>query len=334
MNKFNPSLIFFFIALLFIQSCETRSFKGPKIDESLLEIGDVKIHRYGKALFEIDTTDFLSEVRSMQNEFPLFLGYDIGNSNKLLPLYEYVTDTQLISISKKTMEVYPDLISEENQLSDAFSRYHYFFPDKKIPVVYTYISDLYFEKPVIVDDSVVIIALDVYLGESFTKYRSLGLPYYKIRCMTPDNIVVDVMKSLYVANLNHRNKQKTSLDKMIAAGKLLYFLDAVLPDIPDSLKICYITDQMKWVEENKKNVWAFMVKNKLFYSADYKIQTKLMEDGPFTKGFSNDSPPRLGIWLGWKIVREYMDKHPNISLESLLKNEDAQVIFNQSGYKP
>ena len=334
MNKFNPSLISFFIALLFIQSCETRSFNGPKIDESLLEIGDVKIHRYGKALFEIDTTDFLSEVRSMQNEFPLFLGYDIGNSNKLLPLYEYVTDTQLISISKKTMEVYPDLISEENQLSDAFSRYHYFFPDKKIPVVYTYISDLYFEKPVIVDDSVVIIALDVYLGESFTKYRSLGLPYYKIRCMTPDNIVVDVMKSLYVANLNHRNKQKTSLDKMIAAGKLLYFLDAVLPDIPDSLKICYTTDQMKWVEENKKNVWAFMVKNKLFYSADYKIQTKLMEDGPFTKGFSNDSPPRLGIWLGWKIVREYMDKHPNISLESLLKNEDAQVIFNQSGYKP
>ena len=334
MNKFKTSIIFFFFTLLFLQSCDNSSSKGPDIDESQLRKTDIKIHRYGKALFETDTTDFLNEVKKIQSEFSLFLGNNIEHHEILAPLYEYVTDTQLISISKKTMEVYPDLISEENQLSDAFSRYRYFFPDKKVPVVYTYISDLYFEKPVIVDDSIVIIALDVYLGKSFTKYRSLGLPYYRIRCMTPDNIVIDVMKAVYVANLTPRNKQKTLLDRMIASGKLLYYLDAVLPDVHDSLKICYTTNKLKWIEENKTNVWAFMVKNKLFYSADYKIQTKLIEDGPFTTGFSNDSPPRIGIWIGWQIVREYMKKHPNISLESLIQNEDAQAIFNQSGYKP
>ncbi len=197
-----------------------------------------------------------------------------------------------------------------------------------------YISDLYYEKPVIVDDSVAIIALDVYLGEDFVKYRSLGLPHYKIRCMTNDNIVIDVMKAMYITNLAPHNKQKTMIDRMVAGGKLLYYLDAVLPNVPDSLKIGYTLKQMKWVANNKANVWAFFVSNKLFYSADYKLQTKLIQDGPFTTGFSNDSPPRLGIWLGWQIVREYMDKHPDTSLESLIQNPDAQAIFNQSGYKP
>ncbi len=334
MTKFNRSIILLLFALLLLQSCDNNALKGPKINESLLKKQDVKIHRYGKALFETDTTDFLNEIHEIQNEFSLFLGNNIDAPEVLAPLYEYVTDTQLIAISTAAMELFPDLVNEESQLSDAFSRYHYFFPNKKIPVVYTYISDLYYETPVIFDDSVVIIALDVYLGEGFLKYRSLGLPHYKIRCMTRDNIVIDVMKAMYMSELAPHDKQKTMIERMVAGGKLLYYLDAVLPTIPDNLKICYNSEQMKWVEENKANVWAFFVKNKLFYSADYKIQTKLIQDGPFTSGFPNDSPPRLGIWLGWQIVRKYMANHTEISLESLIQNSDAQSIFNKSGYKP
>ena len=334
MTKIKTTFIFLIITLLLTQSCDNTISKGPKIDESKLVKTDIKIKRYGKALFEIDTNNFLHEVNKIQNEFSLFLGNNTDDTSILAPLYEYVTDTQLRLISEKTMEIYPDLISLENSLSGAFSKYNYFFPNKKIPVVYTYISDLYYEKPVIVDDSVVIIALDVYLGEDFPQYRSLGLPHYKIRCMSNNNIAVDVMKTIYVTDIIRLNKQKTMIDRMIAAGKLLYYLDAVLPDVPDSIKICYTSKQMKWVENNKTNVWAFFIKNKLFYSADYKLQTKLIQDGPFTTGFSNDSPPRLGIWLGWQIVRTYMDKHDNITLENLIQNPDAQGISNQSGYKP
>jgi hypothetical protein len=316
------------------QSCDNKTRKSPKVDESLLIKTDIKIHRYGKALFEADTTNFLSEVNKMQPEFSLFLGNKNYTEAELKPLYNYVTDTQLISISKKVMKMYPDLTSEETQLSGAFSRYHYFFPTMRIPVVYSYVSNLYHEEPIIVNDSVVIIGLDVFLGKDFPPYASLGIPHYKIRCMTANNIAVDVMKELYIKEIAPRNEQKTLVDRMIAAGKLLYYLDAVLPNVPDSLKISYTTNQMKWVEKNKSNVWAFLVENKLFYSADYKIQTKLIEDGPFTAGFSNDSPPRLGLWLGWQIVRKYMDTHPSVSLESLINDADAQAIFNQSGYKP
>ncbi|NQU31666.1 MAG: hypothetical protein HQ521_00385 [Bacteroidetes bacterium] len=330
----SKNFLYLIISLILFNSCGNFSSKGPKIDESKLKKVDIKIHRYGKALFELDTTNFLEDVRSIQSKFSLFLGNDIENHDKIAPLYEYVTDTQLISISKKVTEIYPDILFLKNQLADAFSRYIHFFPHNKPPIVYTYISDLYYEKPVIIDDSIIIIALDVYLGPEFTKYRSLGLPHYKIRRMTSDNIVIDIMKELYNTKLDKHYKQKTLIDRMVNGGKLLYFLDAVTPNTPDSLKIGYTSDQVNWVESNKSNVWAFLVKNKLFYSADYKIQSNLIEDGPFTSGFSNESPPRLGIWLGWQIVRQYMDKHPNITIKELINNPDSQEIFNQSGYKP
>ena len=43
--------------------------------------------------------------------------------------------------------------------------------------------------------------------------------------------------------------QITSLmQKMIYNGKILYFMDATMPDVPDSLKIGYTSQQQKWAE--------------------------------------------------------------------------------------
>ncbi len=334
MTKNYISYLYIFFVLFLIQACDTRLHKGPNIDKSQLINIDVKIHRYEIALANADTSNFLEDITQIQQEFPLFLGTSKLTNEQLVPLYKYVTDTQLIAISNSVSEMYTQLDELELQLSSAFSRYHYFFPNKQIPRVYSYVSNLFFEEPIIFDDSVLIIALDVYLGEGFSAYRSLGIPNYKIRCMTDNNIAIDVMKAIYIKELALRNKQKTLVDRMIAAGKLLYYLDAMLPDVADSLKICYTSEQIDWIENNKSNVWAFLVENKMFYSADYKTQTKLMQDGPFTTGFSNNSPSRIGIWLGWQIVRKYMDTNPDITLENLIQNTDAQAIFNQSGYKP
>jgi len=322
------------LLVLVLASCQDSTRKGPEIDTSKLQKTELGIHRYGEALFSIDTTNFTNEVTDIHEEFKLFLGNDISNPSTLLPLYNYVVDTHLISIAVKTMEVYPSLTNLETQLGDAFSRNKYFFPDFQIPEVYSYISNLYYEKPIIINNSIIIIALDVYLGGDYTNYRTLGLPYYIVRRMTPDNIAIDVMKEIYNTEYSVQHRQKTLIDKMIASGKELYYLDAVLPQVPDSLKIGYSAAKMKWIESNAENVWAFLVNNKLFYSADFKIHSNFMKDAPFTTGFSNDSPSRIGQWLGWQIVRKYMSKHPEESLSSLIKENDFQKIFNESGYKP
>lgn len=327
-------LLFLTVAILFLNSCVNREKNAFSVDSSDLPTVEVKIHRYGKALFELDTFNLQSGLKGIQNEFRLFLGADLNEPENVQQIYDFVSDTQLISLYQKTMEVYPNLDDTEEQLSDAFSRYQYFFPEKKLPSVYTYISDLYYEKPVMQTDKELVVALDVYLGSGFPLYQQLGLPFYKVRCMEPENLPVDVMKTLYFNELEPNNKQRTLLDRMIGSAKVLLYLDAVLPTTPDSLKIGYTADKLDWAQKNEEHVWAFLVGNQLLYTTDYQTQTKLIQDGPFTTGFSNKSPSRLGIYIGWQIVKSYVNRHPDVSLKQLLQMTDSQKILQESGYKP
>jgi uncharacterized protein YjaZ len=59
-----------------------------------------------------------------------------------------------------------------------------------------------------------------------------------------------------------------------------------------------------------------------------------LADGPYTMEFSKDSPPRLGEWIGLQIIRSYMQKNPEITLQMMMQETDAQKILTLSGYKP
>ena len=323
-------LIFFII----LSSCNRQRVKIPQADVKNLPEVNLKIHRYGKALFRIDTTHFEEGLKSIHKEFLFFLGDNPFSQQNIRQLKDYVSDTQIISIYHKTMEVFPDVNHLEKSLAGAFSRYHYFFPDQKLPDVYTYVSDIYYESPVMKKDTVLIIALDDYLGADFPLYRALGLPVYRVRCMQPDYIPVDVMKALYFDELAVPSRMKTLLDRMIYEGKLMVFLDAVLPDTPDTVKICYTGKKMEWARDHEKELWGFIVENKLLYSTDYQMISKLMQDGPFTNGFGKQSPARLGVFMGWQIVRRFMINNPGVTPEQLFKMTDSQTILQRSRYKP
>lgn len=321
------------LPLLFLFACENNSNKFI-IPNSKLPATNIKIKRYGKALFEIDTANFAKGLKKIKNDFPLFLAADLNDSNNVNQIYEFVSDTSLINLYNKSAEVYPNDEFLNNELNSFFKYIKYYFPNKKLPKVYSYISGLHYESPVWWQDTTCIIAIDLYLGGDFIPYFSLGLPQYKVKRFVPQSISVDLAKEFYNQNLIVKTPQKTLLDRMVAAGKILYFLDMVLPEKADSLKIGYTTQQLKWAEQNEENIWAFLIENDLLFSTNYQAQSKLLIDGPFTTGFSKKSPSRIGVWLGWEIVKEYMNNNENISFEQLLKEKDSQKILKLSAYKP
>jgi hypothetical protein len=331
----NKTILILFLSIIMgLGACTDDGIKFPQAKVSDLQETEILIQRYGKTLFSLDTDDFQNELKNIQDEYRFFLAADLNDPVNVSQLYNYVTDTQLISIYHKTMEVYPDMTSVEDKLGKAFGRYAKLFNDKYHPQMYSYISDMYYELPVWTSDSVLIIALDVYLGKDFPLYTYLGLPLYRVRSMEPGFLVPDVMRAIYNSRIAPEYKRNTLLDRMIDEGKALVFLDAVLPDVHDSIKIRYTASQLNWANENEKETWAFLVGNQLLYSTDYQMQSKLMQDGPFTTGFGNNSPPRLGAFIGWKIVIEYLRKNPEISLQQMINNTDSQGILQTSGYKP
>jgi hypothetical protein len=113
-------------------------------------------------------------------------------------------------------------------------------------------------------------------------------------------------------------------------------MDAVMPETSDTLKIGYTQNQLVWCDENEAGIWAYFLENDLLFESDYLKIQKYLAEAPFTPGIGekSESAPKLGIWTGWQIVKKYMDKNPEVSLQQLMLESDSQKILSLSKYKP
>src|SRR5690606_40108491 len=89
-------------------------------------------------------------------------------------------------------------------------------------------------------------------------------------------------------------------------------------------------------QENESYIWRFFIEENLLYSSDSKLGNRFINLAPFSKFYleiDNESPGRIGQWIGWQIVRSYMENNPKTAIIDLFKM-DAKEIFEKSKYKP
>ena len=321
--------LFFLIILISCSSQKSRT----DVDVSGIEIREIEINRYEEALFAIDPDSLRQGLKKIDPRYEIFLGPEWDTPRNLTQLKAYITDPKIRELYHDTKEKYPDLNFLSRELTKAFQHYKYYYPEKEIPAVYSYVSGLHYEHPVEYGKQVLIIGLDNYLGKDYPAYKKLGIPLYKARLMSREYIALDCFRELAMMQ-TPGYETRSLLDEMILQGKFLYFLDAMLPDKADHRKIGYTQDEILWCHAHEADIWAFLIENDLLYSRDFQSIKSFISDAPFTKGFGNDSPGRLGVWVGWQIVRKYMEKNPGVKLQQMLDNKDAQDILMHSGYKP
>ena len=121
---------------------------------------------------------------------------------------------------------------------------------------------------------------------------------------------------------------------MIHQGKLMYFVDAMLPEMHDSLKIGYTKLQLDWCKKNEAQMWSQLIEYKMLYSNKRMDIIRYINASPTTSGFPLESPGRTGVWIGWQVVRQYMKKFPEKTLADLMQNSNYQQILNDSKYFP
>jgi uncharacterized protein YjaZ len=122
---------------------------------------------------------------------------------------------------------------------------------------------------------------------------------------------------------------------MIYYGKQLYLKDILLPDYSDAEKIGYTPAQDQWCKENESYIWRYFIDENLLYDSDSRLPNRFINIAPFSKFYleiDNDSPGRVGQWIGWQIVRSFM-KNNEVSLNDMLKL-DSKELFEKSKYKP
>lgn len=322
------------IFFLLVSAACTHPRNRLDVDISGVGIPPVEVKRYEEALFSVPADSLYRSLDDLASGYSFFTGSGPIDSSDWLRLKAFITDPLLRGIAADCLEAFPDLKKLEQELTLAFRYYRFHFSNAPLPVVYSFISGLDCDHPVLFTDTVLAIGLDVYLGADYEPYRSIGIPLYRLQWLRPEYMIVDAVAAMAGFRMDDSRTGSTFLDLAIFEGKLLYFMDALLPGCPDSLKMKYTRRQMNWVKNAEQDIWAFLLENEFLYSTDVEKIRKFFTDGPFTAVFSNESPARLGGWIGWQIVRSYMRNHPEVSLEDMMSTYDAQAILMKSGYKP
>lgn len=326
--------LFLIIFSALIIGCHQTDRPTFKADLSKVEMQPIQIKRYDKAFFSVDPAHFREGLIALAPSYPLFLKINLNDTSIVNDLKRFALDTSIRKLSVDVEKKYPDITPLENSLTDAFKRSAFFFKGFRAPQIYTYVSGLDYLFPIRYDGDNMAISIDLYLGKDYLQYRKVQLPNYKIRNMTQDRILPDCMAEAARLILSGVRPGNTLLDKMIYEGKILIYLDAVIPEVSDSVKIGYTSNQLKWCSENAGNIWKYFIENKLLYSSNPELTKKFIQDSPFTVSFGKESAPRFGSWTGWQIVREFMNKNKSVTLEQLFKMTDSQAILEKSGYKP
>jgi len=232
--------------------------------------------------------------------------------------------------------VFPNLDKQEAELTEAFKYIKYYYPQKQLPKVYAYFSG--FQAQTTIGNGYVGIGLDQFLGANSRFYPALieSYPKYISRRFTPDNITPRVIEVMAREDMfPEPEKSKSLLAKMIYNGKIMYFMDRILPDVADTTKIGFTGKQLQWCNDFKQQIWGYFLDENLLYESDYQKIQKYLNEAPFTPGLGekNDSAPKLAVWTGWQIVKQYMDRNPKVSLQQLMADDDAQKILNASKYR-
>jgi hypothetical protein len=234
-----------------------------------------------------------------------------------------------------TMQLYPDVNAFDKGLEGAFRHYLYYFPDKKVPAVYTCITG--FNNSIITGDSSLGISLDRYLGADCKYYPELEIYKYMAAKMTPDHIVPDCMYGWAASEWDLGSMQyeaENVLTEIIHEGKLKYFEKCMLPDLSDEIIFGFTPGQMKFCRNNESQMWQYLVENDLLFKTDRFLIRKLTGEAPFTSFFTNESPGKAAVWIGFRIVESYMIKNPGAKLKDLMRELDIQHILEKAKYSP
>ena len=314
-------LLFVLVAITFF-SCK----EDGKVEEAVAKIPiEFKVERFDRIFW----TSKPEDLQKVKEQYPYFFPSHISDST----LINKLNDPLLKELYNEVQLQYPNLGKIEPDLEKLFAHVQYYFPKNKTPRVITLINEVDTEGRVFYTDTLALISLDCYLGKDHRFY--VDFPEFKKPEMEQNQILPNLVTSFCYGKIAPP-ADRTLLSAMIYYGKELYVKDKLIPEYSDAVKIGYTETQLQFCKENEYYMWSNLVENKLLYDSNPKNELRFIKPAPFSKFYleiDNQTPGRVGQWLGWQIVRSYMENNEDVTLDQLLAM-DSKSIFENSKYKP
>ena len=338
MSNIGYRVLSILIFSLVLCGCGNRYQYIPKDIEPVT----VDIVRFDSALLAVRADSAMQDVRCLYAEYEAFMPVYVEGVLRLpmadtayfsQQLATFLTDTTMgfAQTNALSKERFANIDSIQSALNTAFSRLHYLYPDWTIPTVYLFVSG--FNSTVFYYDDMLGVGIDMYLGSDYPYYNNVVYDYQR-PTMQKEYVVRDVMSMYLAYNIAYNSKYNRLLEQMIFRGKQLFLLSQLLPDAPAWQIIGYTPEQWAWCLHYEQAIWNRIMEKRDLFKTESSVLSSYMNEGPFTAEVTQDSPGRLGLWVGWRIVDSYMRHNHDITLHDLLNESDAQKILEQSFYRP
>jgi len=326
--------ILILLTLLFAFGCGKKDCRLPKEIASIPV--DVAIERLEKPFFAASSRQ---DIVNMLQRNPLFrqaylqAGVGSPDSAQVNSLYMLATNASLDTLAREAMQKFANMQREEQQLETAFKVIKHHYPAFHVPQVKTFVTGLgSLGSDLFVSDSLLVFGIDYFIGPEAT-YRPQAYEYILSR-YERSQMVPAAMLLLSNKFNQTDSRERTLLAEMINMGKAYYFVSSVMPCTPDSLIVGYTAQQMADVASNEGRIWAHFIEKSLLFEKSPFVVNKYIGMRPNTPEIDAQAPGRIGTWVGWQIVRKYMERNPEVSLPELMAETDYRKIFNASKYKP
>ena len=302
----------------------------------------IEIVRFDNAQLGVRPDSVKQDIKKLYDDYesfmPIFvegiLGIPTEDTAYLCEMYaQFLTDTMMgfAQTNAKAQTLFANVDSLQEILNMGFTRLHHLYPDWKIPTLYLFVSG--FNSSVMYYEDIVGVGIDMYLGSEYPYYNQVVYDYQK-QTMRKACVAVDVLSMYLAYNIPYNSKYNRLLEQMIFRGKQLFLLSQLLPDEPAWELIGYSKEQWDWCKTYEKAIWNRIMEKRDLFKTESNILSSYINDGPFTSEVTQDSPGRLGQWVGWRIVDSYMRNNKKVTLHELMNENDAQKILEQSYYKP
>lgn len=301
------------------------------------------VQRFDKDFFSIDTNHMESSLQQLQQKYPAFLNDFLYNIIAVPPQ----PDSTLVKIKQFVHDYMPIYDSAQQQfalfdknastIKKGLQFTKYYFPDYKLPAhIVTFVGPVEGYANVLTSTGLAV-GLQLYLGKNFSVYQNEYIqevyPAYQSRRFEPDYIAVNCIKNIIDDIYPATNADMPLAYQMVEAGKRLYLLDKLLPELPDSLKTGYTQLQLEGCYDNEGMIWNYFLQNNLLYATDAALTRDYMNDAPKTEMLGPGSPGFIGQFTGWQIIKKWMDIKPATTLQQLIQTP-AKQIFEEAKYKP
>jgi hypothetical protein len=182
------------------------------------------------------------------------------------------------------------------------------------------------------------VSLQFYLGKDFPLYHAQYFidnvaPLYRSRRFEKEYIASDAMKLITDDLFPDKSNGRPLIEQMIEKGKQWWLLDKFMPTTADSLKTGYTQKQLDWCKRNEGLIWNFFVTSQNFETIEPDVIQNFIGESPTTQGMPSDSPGNIGQWVGWQIVKKYVDENTSLKPAEIM-NTPARKILTEAKYKP